>query len=134
MTISFGFFLASLMFVYGASAVETIAANGSSSFMKMEKENFQGKSQRLITFNTDENSDINLELSFSTSFITIPVKKTMDVAKGALANVNLGAIILSGIIFLLTTFAGPLISHLLSKKKQDDPQSRSKIYCRVLIF
>lgn len=46
--------------MYGASAVETIAANGSSSFMKMEKENFQGKSQRLITFNTDENSDINV--------------------------------------------------------------------------
>lgn len=74
-----------------------------------------------------------MELSFTVPFITIPVKKTMEATKGALANVNFGAILISGVILLAISVAAPFVSYLVSKKgsKNDDRRNRSKIFVHI---
>ncbi|GJQ78373.1 hypothetical protein Trydic_g22199 [Trypoxylus dichotomus] len=116
---SFGILVASSIVLFKSVPAENTTAN-SSGFIKMTEDSFRGKHQRLITFNTDENSDINIELSFNVPFVTIPVKKTMDATKGALANINVGAVVLSGAMFLVTTFVAPFITHFLAKKNRGD--------------
>lgn len=75
-----------------------------------------------------------MELSFAVPFVTIPVKKTIDATKGALLNINLGAIILSGMVMLGAAFATPLLIHIFTKMngnqsaKGDDGKYRSKIF------
>lgn len=62
-----------------------------------------------------------MELAFSVPFVTIPVKRTIDMANGAIANVNLGAVALAGAIAFGFAIVIPGIVLLLSKKQNYKP-------------
>ncbi|KYB26641.1 hypothetical protein TcasGA2_TC034770 [Tribolium castaneum] len=64
---------------------ENLCNNVTGKYHTMET---QSKSYKLLTFNTEQNGDISMELAFNVPFITIPVKKSVDMAKGAIANLN----------------------------------------------
>jgi hypothetical protein len=57
-----------------------------------------------------------MELAFNVPFITIPVKKSIDMAQGAIANVNIGAVVLAGAIAFGFAVLIPGIVILMSKK------------------
>lgn len=63
-----------------------------------------------------KNRSFQVELAFNVPFMKIPVKKSVDTVKGAVANVNVGAVALSGGLILATVGLFPAISWLLSKK------------------
>lgn len=57
-----------------------------------------------------------MELAFNVPFLSIPVKKSVDSVKWAVANVNVGAVALTGGLMLATVGFFPAVSWLLSKK------------------
>ncbi|XP_044264732.1 uncharacterized protein LOC123011392 [Tribolium madens] len=79
----------------------------------------QSKTYKLLTFNTEQNGDISMELAFNVPFITIPVKKSVDMAKGAIANLNVGAVVLAGAIAFAFSIIIPAIAFLMSKKTRN---------------
>lgn len=54
----------------------------------------------------------NLQLPF----ISIPVKRALDMSKGAVANFNIGSLLLSGAIVFVTAFVLPVALKLIDQK------------------
>ena len=67
-----------------------------------------------------------MELAFNVPFLTIPVKKSMEMAKGAVANINIGAVVLAGMMVLGAAFAIPAIMALLSKHTSSGSHHRGE--------
>ncbi|XP_049826713.1 uncharacterized protein LOC126266551 [Aethina tumida] len=96
--------------------------NTTGKYMRLEKPQFgRHKSGRLFSFNS-ENGGISVDLEFSVPFIELPVKESLQMAKGAVANINVGALVLSGAVVLVIGVLGPLIISLISKKMIYQPQ------------
>lgn len=68
-----------------------------------------------------------MEIAFNVPFITIPVKKSVEAAHGAIANVNIGAIILGGAIAFGFAVVIPGVLFLFGKKEYNT-RSRGKVY------
>ncbi|XP_044745974.1 uncharacterized protein LOC123307646 [Coccinella septempunctata] len=81
----------------------------------MGKSAFSNRQSRLISFNTLDDG-ISVELDFTVPFITIPVKKSMALAQGSLANINVGAVILAGGLVVGISLIMPLILTFFSKQ------------------
>lgn len=71
-----------------------------------------------------------VELAFNVPFVRIPVKKTLDSAKGGLANINLGGIALGGAVVVAAVGIIPAAYWLLSSKTKTFTSSpyRSKLF------
>ncbi|XP_066262505.1 uncharacterized protein [Euwallacea similis] len=69
---------------------------------------------RLINFNAD--GDLQLDLDFNVPFLTLPIKRSMDMAKTSLVNFNVGAILLAGVIIFGAAVALPVILMFFNKK------------------
>lgn len=78
-----------------------------------------------------------MELAFNVPFLKIPVKRGVDSVKGAVANINVGAIALSGGLIFAAVGLLPAISWLMTKKTHGEHYTyRSKSnnfenYCLV---
>lgn len=55
-------------------------------------------------------------MDFSVPFISVPVRKAMDMTKGTIAKLNVGAILVSGVIIFGTVVVIPLLINLLNDK------------------
>lgn len=53
-------------------------------------------------------------------FIDIPVKKSLDYAKGAMVNLNVGALALAGVVFFVSVLVVPNVVSLLAHKLMFD--------------
>lgn len=60
-----------------------------------------------------------MELAFNVPFLKIPVKKSVDSVKGSVANLNVGAVALTGGIVLGIVGLFPVLSWFTSKKNYD---------------
>ncbi|XP_074042420.1 uncharacterized protein [Leptinotarsa decemlineata] len=79
------------------------------------KSDFQSRSAKLIDFDT-ENGIVKLDLQFGTSFLEIPVKPSLDVTKKALTKVNVGALLLTGIVTFVSAVILPIILSFFKQK------------------
>lgn len=57
-----------------------------------------------------------MELNFAVPFVKIPVKKSMDATKGAMANINLGALVLAAATTFGAAVVVPGLLSILNKK------------------
>lgn len=55
-------------------------------------------------------------MEFAVPFISIPVKRALDMSKGAVANFNIGSLLLSGAIVFVTAFVLPVALKLIDQK------------------
>ncbi|XP_050315863.1 uncharacterized protein LOC126750332 [Anthonomus grandis grandis] len=72
------------------------------------------KFYRLISFGNDGN--IKIDLDFNVPFITLPIKKSMETAKNALINLNVGAVVLAGVFIFGAAVTLPIILAFFNKK------------------
>ncbi|XP_022902303.2 uncharacterized protein [Onthophagus taurus] len=90
--------------------------NKSGSYLEMEKIDFKDRNQRFIHFNTDDSGVIQVELAFNVPFINIPTKQAFNMTKGAMASVNVGSIVLAGVVVAGAGFVLPALYHFISAK------------------
>lgn len=57
-----------------------------------------------------------LDLDFNVPFITVPIKKSMDMAKTSLLNMNIASLVLTGAIIFGAAVALPVILAIFNKK------------------
>lgn len=62
-------------------------------------------------------------MEFSVPFIKVPVRKAMDMTKGTIASVNVGALVVSGIIIFGSVFVLPFLISLFNSKMTQIPVS-----------
>ncbi|KAF5297080.1 hypothetical protein FQA39_LY02660 [Lamprigera yunnana] len=109
-------------------------------FLTMGHQNsFQTKQNRLLQFHTDTEGEISIEMQFGVPFITIPVNKAMDATKGAIAKINVAALVVSAVIAIMSGFILPAIVKLLSNKYRHpgfsrDIKSESMDVWRILMM
>ncbi|KAK4884479.1 hypothetical protein RN001_000750 [Aquatica leii] len=84
--------------------------------MGNRKNAYQTKQNRLLNFNTDTDGEISIEMQFAVPFIKIPVDKAIDATKGAVAKVNIAAVVVSAAIALMTGFILPALVKVFSLK------------------
>uniref|UniRef100_A0AAR5PCU0 Uncharacterized protein n=1 Tax=Dendroctonus ponderosae TaxID=77166 RepID=A0AAR5PCU0_DENPD len=106
------FFAFYLQFVSVGTAL--CSDNSANYTEKMSEKLINVRRSRLISFN--EEGDIRIELDFNVPFITLPIKKSMDMAKTSMVNLNVGALALTGVILFGSVVALPIILTLLNKK------------------
>ncbi|KAL3285595.1 hypothetical protein HHI36_000125 [Cryptolaemus montrouzieri] len=86
----------------------------------VNKARFESRQNRLISFQTLDEG-ISVELDFSVPFIKIPVKKSLSFAEGTLANINVGALVLSGGLVVGITLLMPILIGVFSKQMTYPP-------------
>ncbi|KAF5280857.1 hypothetical protein FQR65_LT03006 [Abscondita terminalis] len=93
------------------------ADNITERYLTMEPKNaHQTKQNRLLNFHTDTEGEISIEMQFAVPFITIPVEKALDATKGAVAKINVAAVVVSAAIALMTGFILPALVKVFSHK------------------
>lgn len=65
---------------------------------------------------TDSKRLLQVELDFAVPFIKIPVKKSVEMTKGAMANINLGALVLTGVLTFGAVVVVPALISILNTK------------------
>uniref|UniRef100_A0A6P7HBD0 Uncharacterized protein LOC114346598 n=1 Tax=Diabrotica virgifera virgifera TaxID=50390 RepID=A0A6P7HBD0_DIAVI len=83
--------------------------------MNIRKEFFKSKSSRLVSFDAS-NGDLKIDLEFNMPFLEIPVQKSLNFAKNAVAKINVPSLVLTGLLVLISAVVIPSALMLISKK------------------
>ncbi|XP_066147494.1 uncharacterized protein [Euwallacea fornicatus] len=81
---------------------------------EVSREILNSRQNKLIIFS--DKGAVRLDLDFNVPFLTLPIKRSMDLAKTSLVSFNVGAILLTGVIIFGTAVALPVILMFFNKK------------------